>query len=554
MTRGNLFTGVALLLTAATALAPCRAEGLPSSKRTTADGVVCSTVNVVGELRSYALPRRSIRQRELVAVLAESRALPTDPEPSTPIPSCSAGEESAVVAPAPSLTLELVRLVNSDPPRLDTLRSDLPLDTTGIVAFDIDGDGIDELLVATLHGADLLRAGSDGAWSGPISPWIVDPALHWTPEPIDTSHDPRDRDDRLLLIPSFGRVRVFAGAKPDLAITSDSDGDRKATNAVMPALEIDSLPLPRLVRNDPRGLLLLSPPVKRIGQRGDGHVLFATKPGVPMAQRFGVTLLDPLAVGLARAQELFLRLPSRERILEWQYLMDGDNAWLAVTSTSATELKLFGEKLLRLYPLEPDRTRGGAAPGLALESRMNLWQSATFALSDINGDGRRDLSAAYWKGLKDDTLTIDVYLRQADGNFARSPRTTSFDLEEADRGLAMFGPDVDGDGRADLIVRHAGDQLSIYPAAPNDDGRGVVAKQPRWTVRSLRAGQSGLNFTVGSDGNEGTTGLDFETSSLPAPLLSDIDGDGILDLVEVVSVDPSKSALQTCLLRATGAR
>ena len=51
----------------------------------------------------------------------------------------------------------------------------------------------------------------------------------------------------------------------------------------------------------------------------------------------------------------------------------------------------FGEKLLRVFFIEGDRTRLGKPPVLAVESHANLWQESQVAATDLNGDGRQDV-------------------------------------------------------------------------------------------------------------------------------------------------------------------
>lgn len=392
----------ALALAAAVAATPGSAVEIHAPTRIADDGATCDTASIAGRRQSFAVPRSTPGKRhELLVLIAES--LPSARSASlatTPPPSCCATSVGLVPTPVPTSTTTLVRWLASDPPRIETLLAQLPAEITGVVAFDVDGDSADELLVTARECVLVLRAGSDRAWREPPEPRLNDPTLNWKPGSGYSPSDLIGSDDTVSVIPAFGRRRAFTRHTTE----SGAAG----------AVERESLPLARLVESSPGGLRLSSPPVRRLGLGSDGHVLFATKPGTPSAQRSGVTLLDPRSTGETRAQELFFRLPSRERILKWRYLRDGDTAWLAVTSTSAVELELLGEKLLRSYPLEKDRTRGGATAGLALESRINLWQTANFALTDVSGDGRRDLDVAYWTGLEDDTLAIDGYLRQAD--------------------------------------------------------------------------------------------------------------------------------------------
>jgi hypothetical protein len=180
----------------------------------------------------------------------------------------------------------------------------------------------------------------------------------------------------------------------------------------------------------------------------------------------------PIAV-----EECWARLPEAEDLMDRDVVLFDGVPLLVTTTKEAGKLGLLVEKRLRVHPLRADRSRLGVEPLLAVESRMNLWQEPRFSSPDIDGDGRADLAAAYWKGLKDSRLVIDVYLRNEDGSFREKARSTAFDVEDGDRSWLRYGEDLDGDGRPDLVVR-SGDAIHVHRGTPSPKGAKVVDRDP----------------------------------------------------------------------------
>jgi hypothetical protein len=170
-------------------------------------------------------------------------------------------------------------------------------------------------------------------------------------------------------------------------------------------------------------------------------------------------------------------LPEAEDVLESGVVLFDGSPLLVTTAKEAGKLGLFTEKRLRVHPLLADRSRFGIEPTLAVESRMNLWQEGSFSSPDVDGDGRADLAVAYWKGLKDARVVVDVYLRNEDGTFRDKAGSTAFDVEDGDRSWLRFGDDLDGDGRADLVVRSA-ETLHVHRGLASAKGARVVEREP----------------------------------------------------------------------------
>jgi hypothetical protein len=292
--------------------------------------------------------------------------------------------------------------------------------------------------------------------------------------------------------------------------------------------------LPVIASRNGAGFRIESPTARLLEPGPAGRPLLAAAPIAADALRVRTVLFDPDAPAQeARQSEAWARLPERERVIETAFLRLDGSPVLALTSRPADKLSFFGEKLLRLYPLERDRSRAGIEALLATESGMNLWQDARLVTRDLDRDGREDLIAAYWKGLKDDRVVLEGYMRLADGSFDAKARTTAFDVEDAERSVLGFGDDLDGDGLSELVLAGEG-SLRIHRGQPGRRGADVIEPKPRWIVPAHGLLTADLRDEGGS--------FDLEMSDDGAHLLPlqrasgarraiDLDADGHRELV-----------------------
>jgi hypothetical protein len=185
-----------------------------------------------------------------------------------------------------------------------------------------------------------------------------------------------------------------------------------------------------------------------------------------------------------------------------------------------------GEKALRLYPLGGDRTRAGDVPLFAATTGINLWQVASPAVVDLDRDGRDDLVLAYWKGLKNAIASLEIYAGTT-SSFGK-PRSISFDVTGGEKGFIEFGPDIDGDGRPDLVLL-ANRELLVFPgSAPDRALEKPVATEPsrRVALPDLPTAQR-MALSAGPGGIE----VQRVAGGLGTPHLLDLDGDGRPEVV-----------------------
>jgi hypothetical protein len=167
----------------------------------------------------------------------------------------------------------------------------------------------------------------------------------------------------------------------------------------------------------------------------------------------------------------------------------------------------------------------------AATSRMNIWQDASPVVVDVNDDDRLDLVVGYWKGLTGPKVVLDAYLRREDGSFDTSPRTTAFDVKQGDRSILLYGDDLDGDDRPDLLLRTE-EGLRLHRSLPSRRGTKLVERD-------------GLAIPFGGTAPEsGTTTVDVSSSGDidvrvdrgdAEPRLADLDGDGRKEIYAIVA-------------------
>jgi hypothetical protein len=344
---------------------------------------------------------------------------------------------------------------------------------------------------------------------------VSDPALGLRSIRPGFVRNPADKKDVRVCLTTVGALRCY--------------GPREAGS---PWGLRSSFALPVAVDREESALTITSPPVRVVGPGSPAGPILATALGEQSAadrERLMTVRIDPFALEGAARAECWLHLPSREAVIDHAFVaLDGRPALVASTRP-ADKLSFFGEKLLRAWVLEPDRTRTGRAPLIALETRANLWQRIAPVPLDVDRDGREDLVVAYWKGLKDDTVVLDAYLRRDDGTYERSPATTSFDVEDADRSVLEYGKDLDGDRVPELILLGEGGILVFAGSPGSRRGKGLVESKPLCTVPLV----SPETATAVTEVSVGTEGMDVKPRSASrwTPRIEDLDGDGRGEIV-----------------------
>jgi hypothetical protein len=495
---------VSLLLLALLAAGEPAVDAAKAEGRVVREGDVTRVeATIPGTVLGYAVPRGPAGRRELMVLAA-------------PGPRAKAADGACRTAPVRASSdrkdgeIRLYRIdAAADPPLLE-VRADLPADTRGLDAADVDGDGAQDLLLLRERRIDALLAPRFEGAARLVDETELDAYASgpWAIRSRVLGADPRWR------LPAVGGLRTY-GPSPDGG----------------PFALLSEVPLPLRIWRKDFGIAISARDVTPLGTAPDGTTLLATEPEPVGKDRLRVSLLTPEARPDARGVDCWLRLPSPERVLDSEFLDLDGTPCLAVTTTSAEKLGLFSEKLLRLFPLRPDRTRKGLAPMFAVETRMNLWQAARFHATDVDGDGRRDLVVAYWKGLKHGTAVLDVYRRRPDGAFQPSERSQEIEMEAEDRSFLAYGNDVNGDGIPDLLLL-AGGKLQVFAGRRDTrEGRALVAGAPSLStpVAGVPTGDTRMTMSFGPAGFSGEP----ERGSAGEPVVLDLDGDGTSEVLFV---------------------
>lgn len=481
---------IALLASAWLAAAPVAGEAPPpaGAQRHTLDDGTRVDLHLDGPLLGWSVVRGAEGRRRLHVLVGRSKETVPD-------------KTCAVAPAAPAAARRDARLFTWDPARPEVLsRVGESLPEGPLDAVDLDGDGLDELVVF----------GDDG-----IAELAVEPGIGTTvartivPGRFAPVFD-EDAQDAGLRAVSLGALTTFG---------RDSEGE------VRPTGEVE---LPILVDRRATGVRVATRGVRPAGRLADGRMRLAGGLERHGVERVRLMLIDPDGPADARVVEAWGRFPSRERALEHAVVPLDGKLVLVVLTTDADKLSLFGEKGLRIFPLQADRTRAGMAPILAVETGINLWQGSVPTVLDLNADGREDLVLAYWKGLKDSIAALEVRRRQPDGSFAAA-KTLDFDVPEGDRGMIAFGRDLDGDGRPDLALRAGGD-LVVYPGEEPDR----AVDRPVAKAASRRIPLPGeVPQARGQTMSFGSAGLSVEPEAGDPgwPVFIDLDGDGRVEAI-----------------------
>jgi hypothetical protein len=366
-------------------------------------------IRLPGRLVSWVAPRKSRGVRDLVLLVEPANS--------------AADGDDGPCDDTDRQPLSLWRVdLQDECPRLERLIETLPGDGDALHVHDLDDDGDDELLLLRPTQLLLLRPGEgDG-----VAVLSADPFEVHAGEVRSTGLVLGARQ-RFVPVASLGSVAFYE-------MNETGERWKVASRAEIPVEAEMQFGRVRV----------RSPAVRWLGADARGHDRFATVPDEVDPRRMRVWLFDP---GARKTEECWARFPDAEQVIERKFHMLDGKPILIVTTMPADKLSLFGNKRIRLFHLEPDRSRLGHDPFFALTSRIEQWQDATFHFVDVNADERTDLVLGYWKGWKKGKIVLDAYLGNEDGSFDDSPRSTVFPVEEGHRSYFDYGRDLTGDGR-----------------------------------------------------------------------------------------------------------
>ncbi len=460
-----------------------------------------SQVRLPGNLVGRAMPRDREGKRDLLLLVGSTKKTEEiDPEQPEVV------RDEDIPSEEPASDRKLYRVDWSREAPIELLDVDIVARASDLTELDLDGDGIDEILIAGPGGVYLLARQEDGSFAIGLEPLVPGPE---SGAPGTAS---------LSVAKSAGRLCLAgAGALRCYGYLEDGRG-YGLTNEIR-------LPVNATLRRT--SLSVRSPSVQVANPNGDGPPIFFTGP-----EAFGVKRLRTFRIELEDSPEnneveRWCSFPETEEMLDHAFRsFDGQPA-LVVGTRRADKLAFFGEKFIRVYFPEPDRTRRGRPPAFAVQSRMNLWQPAQFMSLDVTADGRDDLVVGYWKGLKDDRVVLDVYARTPEGGFSPKVRSTGFDVEKGDRSFIGYGHDLTGDGLYELVVV-SDSRIFVHRGQPSRAGDNVVEREPFFAPEVERANRGEVKIYVGTPGSG-----EFSIRILHRPRFSDLDGDGTDEVIFV---------------------
>jgi hypothetical protein len=110
-----------------------------------------------------------------------------------------------------------------------------------------------------------------------------------------------------------------------------------------------------------------------------------------------------------------------------------------------------------------------------------------------------------------------------------------------------FGPDLDGDGRADLLLR-AGGELKLFPGSRDArEGKGLVETTPRWSLPALGGASPEPELHIGLGGEEGVS-VRMSWDPLGGNRLVDLDGDGRVEILQAAGLVDHRGFLRVLRL------
>ena len=442
-----------------------------------------------GSLLDRALPRLADGRRKIILLVA-----------------VQSGEEY------PRLLLEL-NLVDGT---LEELRDRMPDDADSLQAIDLNGDGMDELLVGgpgwvtrygPVDGSEPMRRKKRLAQGDEVD-LRSRPAMYGASDG-ETERSSSGHDA------SAGPV-ASAGQEAGLFLTRVGALDLYEP----PRFErTQSVDLPIQAEREPGGIRLRSPPVTVVEQ-GQSRWLYAVGPESFGHQRLRTLLVDATS---GESWETWSQLPGPE-VVQWSwYRVINGRPMLIVTTNSAGKLGVFEHQQMRVFALSQDRTRAGKVPVLTAKTASNRWHRLWQFVADVNADGRDDLVLLQTDGMGGMKMVAEAWLGTEKGGFdPRAPRTAM----DQPMAAPLYGPDFTGDGVPDLTVANEGEIL-VFPGL-REPKKKLIEKDARWSFKGERGEEDDKDVDFDIEGVVVRRGGASAMNQLQA---IDLDGDGNDELV-----------------------
>jgi hypothetical protein len=319
---------------------------------------------------------------------------------------------------------------------LRPLLGSLPKGALG--ALDLDGDGAEELLLATEEALHSL-----GSIAMPRPPTrLLDAAGSELLLPSRWA----ERSLPGVAISEVGRARLFVPRRGALVVELDT-------------------PLPTRAVRQSDGIRLSSPRLQPI----DGNpARLAAAPQAVGRQRMRTLLLGPEGAG-----EVWSLLPAAEDFEEAHYAtIDGGPA-LIVSAMDADKLGIFAGKKLRIFALGADRTQAGHPPILAAQTSSHRWFPVATDIADVDRDGHDDVIVTQRDGMGGGETVVETFFGRGEGGFATPGRRQKWEIKGQ---ATRYGADLSGDGIPDLAVLDA-EGLNVIPGTA-DPRRALLAREP----------------------------------------------------------------------------
>jgi hypothetical protein len=400
---------------------------------------------------------------------------------------------------------------------------------------DLDGDGLQEIV--------LVDHGEAGGRAPRLRVWGSDGGLRWSRElePGDPEFDAPVIGD----ITGDGRQEILVDTGASGAIAAfTADGDPVGGHwPVEPGGGHHGKILADVTGDGRLELISWSvPPMDLVGERtrrlavisGDGRVLRrwelsgcdeedAVPESLPVVARLsvgpGLAVVVPEGCGTLSAwdvhqEEPLWRTPTPVRWAAAPVAGDLDNdGWdeIVIGGVRRGPGQTGG-----VYAFQAD---GQVRPGWPVVEEASF--SGAAALADLTGDGRLEIIIAGWE-------KEQLHVMDADG-FPLKGWPTPLQTSASTRSIPVIG-DVDGDGLPDVVLASSGSWLSLVL-------RGDVSQAGG--IRAWRRDGVGMDFQPGLSAD----GLIMEASGgaswrrFPPAVLTDLDGDGWLDVVAATIQD-----------------